>query len=89
MATGPYGVNYGVVDAVRKLRRLRRELFLAEGPCAEEVRLDQGFEACRYIIDTLKAKVPIWKKEIYQDSATWKANKEWLGPEASAEPSAR
>eukprot|EP00439_Symbiodinium_sp_Y106_P086186 s532_g31.t1 len=37
----------------------------------------EGFDACRYIIDTLKAKVPIWKKEIYADGSTWKANKEW------------
>ncbi|CAK9060358.1 unnamed protein product [Durusdinium trenchii] len=37
----------------------------------------EGFAACRYIIDTLKAKVPIWKKEIYADGETWKANKEW------------
>eukprot|EP00434_Breviolum_minutum_P027427 symbB.v1.2.024247.t1/scaffold2272.1/size83748/4 len=37
----------------------------------------EGFDACRYIIDTLKAKVPIWKKEIYADGETWKANKEW------------
>lgn len=37
----------------------------------------EGFDACRYIIDTLKARVPIWKKEIYADGETWKANKEW------------
>mmetsp|Transcript_57212 Transcript_57212/g.92683 ORF Transcript_57212/g.92683 Transcript_57212/m.92683 type:complete len:155 (-) Transcript_57212:71-535(-) len=37
----------------------------------------EGFDACRYMIDTLKAKVPIWKKEIYADGSTWKANKEW------------
>ncbi len=26
-----------------------------------------SFEACRYIIDTLKKSVPIWKKEIFED----------------------
>jgi molybdopterin synthase catalytic subunit len=30
-----------------------------------------AFEACRYAIDTLKATVPIWKKEFYADGAVW------------------
>eukprot|EP00928_Gymnodinium_smaydae_P035668 TRINITY_DN25065_c0_g5_i1.p1 TRINITY_DN25065_c0_g5~~TRINITY_DN25065_c0_g5_i1.p1 ORF type:complete len:607 (-),score=120.57 TRINITY_DN25065_c0_g5_i1:75-1835(-) len=37
----------------------------------------EGFEACRLMIDTLKARVPIWKKEIYSDGSAWKENKEW------------
>lgn len=32
--------------------------------------------AVSYAIDTLKAKVPIWKKEIYEESSSWKRNKE-------------
>lgn len=32
------------------------------------------FAACKYIIDTLKAEVPIWKKEFYFD----KAKHEWV-----------
>jgi molybdopterin synthase catalytic subunit len=31
----------------------------------------QAFEACRFAIDTLKATVPIWKKEFYADGAVW------------------
>jgi len=31
----------------------------------------QAFEACRWLIDTLKKTVPIWKKEIFQDGAVW------------------
>ena len=30
-----------------------------------------AFEACRYAIDTLKATVPIWKKEYYADGSVW------------------
>jgi molybdopterin synthase catalytic subunit len=30
-----------------------------------------AFDACRYCIDTLKATVPIWKKEIGPDGAAW------------------
>jgi molybdopterin synthase catalytic subunit len=31
----------------------------------------QAFEACRWLIDTLKKTVPIWKKETFVDGAVW------------------
>lgn len=31
----------------------------------------EAFEACRYIIDTIKQTVPIWKKEVFTDGETW------------------
>src|SRR6266481_9069227 len=30
-----------------------------------------AFEACRWLIDTLKTTVPIWKKEYFEDGAVW------------------
>ena len=30
-----------------------------------------AFEACRWLIDTLKKTVPIWKKEYFEDGAIW------------------
>lgn len=30
-----------------------------------------AFEACRYIIDTIKQTVPIWKKEVFADGEEW------------------
>jgi len=30
-----------------------------------------AFEACRWLIDTLKTKVPIWKRESFADGAMW------------------
>lgn len=30
-----------------------------------------AFDACRWIIDTLKRTVPIWKKEFFTDGAVW------------------
>jgi hypothetical protein len=30
-----------------------------------------AFEACRWLIDTLKKTVPIWKKETFVDGAVW------------------
>lgn len=31
----------------------------------------EAFEACRYIIDTLKTTVPIWKKEVATTGEEW------------------
>jgi molybdopterin synthase catalytic subunit len=36
---------------------------------------DHAFEACRFLIDTLKEVVPIWKKEIWADGTA-----EWVHP---------
>ena len=30
-----------------------------------------AFDACRWVIDTLKKTVPIWKKEKFEDGAVW------------------
>ena len=30
-----------------------------------------AFDACRWLIDTLKKTVPIWKKEHFEDGAVW------------------
>lgn len=34
----------------------------------------EAFDACRYIIDTVKHRVPIWKREFYADGSV-----EWVG----------
>jgi molybdopterin synthase catalytic subunit len=31
----------------------------------------QAFDACRWLIDTLKKTVPIWKRETFADGAVW------------------
>jgi molybdopterin synthase catalytic subunit len=38
--------------------------------CGAAHRSD-ALEACRYVIDTLKATVPIWKREVYADGSSW------------------
>ena len=35
----------------------------------------EAFEACRYLIDELKVRVPIWKREYYADGT-----EEWVTP---------
>lgn len=34
---------------------------------------EAAFDACRYMIDTLKQTVPIWKKEVFEDGEVWVA----------------
>ena len=31
----------------------------------------EAFEACKYVIDNVKTRVPIWKKEISKESQKW------------------
>lgn len=32
---------------------------------------NESFEACHFIIDELKAKAPIWKKEVFENGEEW------------------
>ncbi len=32
---------------------------------------NEAFQAARYLIDTIKKEVPIWKKEFYSDGSSW------------------
>lgn len=53
-------------------RCVHREGLLAIGECAVWVGVsaphrDEAFAACRYIIDEVKRRLPIWKKEYYVD----------------------
>ncbi len=43
-----------------------------------------AFDACRWLIDTLKQTVPIWKKEFFEDGAVW-AQGEPFPPELAPE----
>ncbi|MBV8345484.1 MAG: molybdenum cofactor biosynthesis protein MoaE [Candidatus Eremiobacteraeota bacterium] len=46
---------------------------------ASAARRVAAFDACRYAIDELKRRAPIWKKERYADgSARWRENRENL-----------
>jgi molybdopterin synthase catalytic subunit len=44
-----------------------------------------AFDACRWLIDTLKRTVPIWKKEYFIDGAVW-ADGEPFPPEIATQP---
>ena len=45
--------------------------------CSSPHRRD-ALHCCEYLIDELKATVPIWKREVYEgDDSVWKENVEW------------
>jgi molybdopterin synthase catalytic subunit/molybdopterin converting factor small subunit len=46
-----------------------------------------AFEACRWLIDTLKRTVPIWKKEYFEDGAVWADGEPFPSEIASGEGS--
>ena len=64
---------------VRKAACLHREGFLNIGDLAvwvgvSSVHREDAFNACQYIINQVKARLPIWKKEYYKDrQAQWMA----------------
>ena len=61
------------VRAVRLVHRLGRleigetSVFIAVASAHRAA----AFDACRWLIDTLKKTVPIWKKEYFEDGAVW------------------
>ncbi len=38
---------------------------------ASSAHRDEAFQAARFLIDELKSRVPIWKKEYYSDESEW------------------
>ena len=65
------------VDAARAVHRVGR---LAVGDAAVVVEVaaghrGEGFDACRWIIDEIKARVPIWKQEDYVEG-----DRAWVTP---------
>ncbi|MFL5403777.1 MAG: molybdenum cofactor biosynthesis protein MoaE [Gemmatimonadales bacterium] len=42
---------------------------------AASAHRDEAFLACRYVIEELKRRVPIWKREVYADGTV-----EWVDP---------
>jgi molybdopterin synthase catalytic subunit len=66
------GVRLGIVHRIGELRVGE----IAVAVCAASPHRAQAFDGCRYAIDQLKARAPIWKKEHYTDgTGEWVANK--------------
>jgi molybdopterin synthase catalytic subunit len=64
--------NYAIRD-VRIVHRLGR-LQIGDTSVyivAASAHRAAAFDACRWLIDTLKKTVPIWKREFFEDGAVW------------------
>jgi molybdopterin synthase catalytic subunit len=57
----------GIVHRVGRLEIGETSVFIA----VSSAHRREGFEACRFIIDNIKTRVPIWKKEFYEDGEVW------------------
>lgn len=65
-------VKFGVRD-IAVVHRLGR-LYVGESSvliAVASAHRGAAFDACRWLIDTLKKTVPIWKKEQFEDGAVW------------------
>lgn len=74
-AVAQFGLN--------SVRAVHRVGTLAIGDAAVVVEVaaghrGEGFDACRWIIDEIKARVPIWKKEHYLEG-----DHEWVTPSST------
>ena len=61
------------IDAVAVVHRTGR-LEIGEASVAVAVAAAHraaAFDACRFVIDTLKRRVPIWKKEFFEGGECW------------------
>jgi molybdopterin synthase catalytic subunit len=47
---------------------------------AASAHRDEAFVACRYVIEEVKRRVPIWKREVFADGTV-----EWVDPSARSE----
>jgi molybdopterin synthase catalytic subunit len=70
--------------SVLQARCVHRTGMLEIGECAVWVGVssghrDEAFQACRYIIDEVKVRLPVWKKEHYVDG-----NSGWVNCERCA-----
>ncbi|KAL4205272.1 hypothetical protein AMTRI_Chr01g113750 [Amborella trichopoda] len=45
---------------------------------ASSVHRIDALNACKFLIDEIKARVPIWKKEVYENGEVWKENSEFF-----------
>lgn len=63
--------RFGIVHAACVHRTGRLEIGeLAVYVCVSSAHRDAAFAACRWIIDEVKSRVPIWKKEFFADGTS-------------------
>ena len=62
--------NIKKLVAIHRIGNLKvGETSIIIGVCSEH--RNEAFEACKYIINNVKTRVPIWKKEISEENQKW------------------
>jgi len=70
-------------DVVVALRHRVGELDIGDTAvaiAAASAHRDEAFLACRYVIEEVKRRLPIWKREVFADGSV-----EWVDPSARSE----
>ncbi|WP_273566483.1 molybdenum cofactor biosynthesis protein MoaE [Maribacter halichondriae] len=67
-ATAKWNLNKVVIRHAVGAKQVEEPVVIVGASSAHR---DACFEACRYLIDTLKETVPIWKKEIFKNKTVW------------------
>lgn len=67
-ALGKWALNKVVIRHAVGLKKVEEPVVIVGASSAHR---DACFEACRYLIDTLKETVPIWKKEVFENKTVW------------------
>lgn len=75
-AQGRFGLEaYAVLHRTGRLEIGEASLLVVVS-CAHR---EASFEACRWMVDEIKKRVPVWKKEVWADGESWVEGPESLG----------
>jgi len=67
-ATAQWGLNKVIMHHAIGTKKIEEPVVLVGASSAHRTAC---FEACRFLIDTLKERVPIWKKEFFENKKVW------------------
>ena len=67
-ATKKWNLNKVIMHHVQGRKHIEEPVVMVGASSAHR---DACFEASRYLIDTLKQRVPIWKKEFFANKTVW------------------
>jgi molybdopterin synthase catalytic subunit len=62
--------NLSAIEVVHRVGSLSVGENIVAIVCSAAHR-DEAFQGCRYVIEELKSRAPIWKKEITDDESRW------------------
>ena len=67
-ASAKWALNKIVIRHAVGLKKVQEAVVVVGVSAAHRM---ECFEACKFLIDTLKETVPIWKKEVFKNKSVW------------------